>query len=135
MIFAKYSGAMGESGSVSFMFDYVGQIRYPGKAASEDAMFEAAIDAGADNCEFDGNAHIITCASGQFGSVRDALEKKFGQPESARLTWLPKTTTPVNEEQARQLLKLIDALEDNDDVQEVFSNFEIPESLLTALSA
>jgi len=134
-IFSKFSGAMGETGSVSFMFDFVGRITYPAKTASEEAMLDAAIEAGADNCELDGASHIITCASDNFGTVRDALEKKFRAAESAKLTWQPKTTSPVNEEQATQLLKLIDALEDNDDVQEVFSNFEIPETMLAALSA
>jgi len=133
--FTKHGGNLGETGSVSFMFDYVGLITYPAKAASEEKMLDAAIEAGADNCEFDGTTHSITCASDQFGAVRDALEKAFGQAESAKLTWLPKTTTPVSEEQATALLKLIDALEDNDDVQEVFSNFEIPETLLQKLSA
>ncbi len=134
-IFTKYSGTMGETGSVSFMFDFVGAIRYQAKVANEEAMLEAAIDAGADDCQSDASGHTIICASGEFAAVRDALEKKFGAPESAKLTWQPKSTTAVNEEQARQLLKMIDALEDNDDVQEVFSNFEIPESLMTALSA
>ena len=134
--FTKAGGNLGETGSVSFMFDYVGQIRYAAKAASEDAMFEAVIEAGADNCESDSEFHTITCAPDQFGLVRDQLEKKFGAFASAKLTWQPKNTTPVSdEEQARALLKLIEALEDNDDVQEVFSNFEVSESLMTALSA
>lgn len=133
--FSKAGGALGESGSVSFMFDYVGYIRYPMAVASEEKMFEAALEAGAENCENDGAQHSITCAQSDFGSVRDALEKAFGTAESAKLTWIPKNTVPVNEEVAQVLLKLIDTLEDNDDVQEVFSNFEIPESLLDKLSA
>jgi len=133
--FTKLGGAMGESGSVSFMFDYVGRIVYPAKVATEEKMFEVALEAGADNCEFDGTSHIITGASDGFAKLRDALEKAFGAPESAKLTWQPKNTVPVNEEQARALLKLIETIEDSDDVQEVFSNFEIPEMLMTALSA
>ena len=133
--FVKFGGNMGESGSVSFMFDYVGIIRYDAKAGSEEKMFEAALEAGAENCESDSSGHTITCATDQFGTVRDALEKAVGAPLSAKLTWIPKNTNPVSEEQAQQLIKLIDALEDNDDVQEVFSNFEIPEALLAKLSA
>lgn len=133
--FTKLGGAMGETGSVSFMFDYIGQIVYPASAASEEKMFEAALDAGADNCEFDGTSHTISCTLESFPAIRDKLEKAFGAAESAKMLWQPKTTTPVNEEQARALFKMIDMLEDSDDVQEVFSNFEIPESLITALSA
>lgn len=133
--FTKLGGALGESGSVSFMFDYVGLIRYPAAAGSEEKVFEAALEAGADNCESDASGHTITCGVEAFGSVRDKLEKALGAPESAKLSWQPKNTVPVGEENARMLLRLIETLEDNDDVQEVFSNFEIPEALMTALSA
>lgn len=133
--FTKFGGNMGETGSVSFMFDYVGAIIYPAHVADEEKMLEAALEAGADDCAFDGQSHTIICATENFASARDALEKMFGAPASAKLTWKPKNTTPVNEEQARQLLKMIDALDDNDDVQEVFSNFEIPEALLTSLAS
>ena len=133
--FTKYDGNLGESGSVSFMFDFVGLITYPATAASEEKMFEAALEAGADNCELKDDLHIITCASDQLAAVRDALEKPFGTAASAKLTWLPKNLVPVSEEHATQLLKMIEALEDNDDVQEVFSNFEIPEALLQKLTA
>lgn len=134
-IFSKAGGALGESGSVSFMFDYVGVIRYPASAGSEEKVFEAALEAGAENCESAPEGHTITCPQADFGAVRDQLEKTFGPAGSAKLAWLPKNTVPVNEENAQVLLKLIDALEDNDDVQEVFSNFEIPESMLEKLSA
>lgn len=134
-IFTKYSGNMGETGSVSFMFDNVGMVTYPVSVASEEAMFEAALEAGADNCAMSDGIHEITCTVENFGMVRDALEKKFGAPASAKLTWLPKNTVAVNDESAGQILKLIDALEDNDDVQEVFSNFEISEALISKLSA
>lgn len=134
-IFLKHSGNMGETGSVSFMFDNVGMIHYPAAAASEEKMLEIAIEAGADDCQSDSAGHTITCAVDQFGVVRDNLEKALKASGTAKLAWIPKTTTPVNEEQAQQLLKLIDMLEDNDDVQEVFSNFEIPENLMRALSA
>ncbi len=134
-IFGKYHGNMGETGSVSFMFDFIGRITLPGKVANEEQMLEAAIEAGADNCEILDGHHVITCASDQLGAVRDTLEKKFGAPESAKLTWQPKNTVAVNEEHAKQLLKLIEMLEDNDDVQEVFSNFELSEAILQKLSA
>jgi YebC/PmpR family DNA-binding regulatory protein len=130
MAFTKFQGNMGETGSVSFMFDYVGRIAYAKSIASEEQMFEAAIDAGADDCTLEGDQHVLTCSMEAFGPVRDALEKKFGQPASAKLVWLPKNTVAVNEENAQALLKLIDALEDNDDVQEVFSNFELSEELM-----
>ncbi|MEI7668902.1 MAG: YebC/PmpR family DNA-binding transcriptional regulator [Pseudomonadota bacterium] len=134
-IFTKYSGNMGESGSVSFMFERVGFISYPTSKASEDAMLETAIESGADNCESDKEQHQITCSPESFGQVRDELEKKFGEPQAAKLTWLPKTTAPVNEDQARSLLKMLDALEDNDDVQEVFANYEISDEILEKISS
>jgi len=133
--FSKYNGNLGESGSVSFMFDRVGIITYPADKASEDAMLELVIEVGADNCESDKEQHTITCTPESFGQVRDKLEKKLGEPKSAKLTWLPKSGAPINEDQARSLLKMIDVLEDNDDVQEVFANYEIAEDVLEKLSA
>ncbi len=134
-IFTKASGNMGETGSVSFMFDRLALITYPASIASEDAMLEAAIDAGADNVESSKEGHSVTTSVDNFGSVRDILEAKFGAPQSAKIMWLPKTTNSVSEEQAKMLLKMIDTLEDNDDVQEVFSNFEISEEVMERLSA
>ena len=133
--FTKFGGNLGESGSVSFMFDYMGVITYPAAIASEDKMFEVALEAGADNCESNESGHSITCAPDQFAAVRDKMEKAFGAPASAKLVWIPKNTVPVSEEQAIALLKLIETLQDFDDVQEVFSNFEIPEALLQKLTA
>lgn len=133
--FVKNGGNLGESGSVSFMFDYVGVILYPASAASEDAMLEAAIEAGADNCESDAESHTVITSVECFLGVREALDKSFGAALSAKLSWVPKMATAVNEEQAKQVLKLIEALEDNDDVQEVFSNVELPESIVKSLSA
>lgn len=133
--FTKYGGNMGESNSVSFMFDHAGVITYPAAAASEEKMFEAALEAGADDCSFDEAIHTITCAPDRFPAVRDALEKAFGAAESAKLGWQPKNTVAVNEEQAKQLLKMIEVLEDNDDVQDVFSNFEISETLMRTLAS
>ena len=134
-IFSKFGGAMGETGSVSFMFDYIGRITYPLAIATVDGMLETAIDVGAENCETDETSHIITCTLEQFVHVRDGLEKRFGTPESAKMIWQPKNTIAVDEEQAQSLLKMIDAFEDNDDVQEVFSNFEISDAIMQKLSA
>ena len=133
--FTKFGGSMAETGSVSFMFDYIGRITFPLERSTEDGMLDAAIEAGADNCEADGAHHIITTTLETFVGVREALEKKFGAPESAKMIWQPKNTVSVDEETAGSLLKLIDMLEDNDDVQEVFSNFEISDSVLQKLSA
>lgn len=134
-IFTKGGGNMGEMNSVSFMFDRLGVVAYPASASSEDAMLEAAIEAGADNCESAADGHTITCTVESFAAVRDALEAKFGAAASAKLAWIPKTTSPVSEEQAKDLLELIDTLDDNDDVQEVFANYEIADDVLERLSA
>jgi YebC/PmpR family DNA-binding regulatory protein len=134
-IFSKGGGAMGESGSVAFMFSRVGQILYPAKVGSADAMLEAAIDAGADNVESGDELHEITMPVEDFGAARDALEAKFGEPESAKLTWKPQVLTPISGEAAAALLKLIDTLEDNDDVQLVYGNEDIPEAELLRLTA
>lgn len=133
--FTKGGGNLGETGSVNFMFDRVGMILFPAKISTEDAMLEAAIDAGAENCTSSDAGHEITTTPESFIEVREVLEKRFGAPESAKILWQPKTTTAVNEEQARSLLKMIDTLEDNDDVQEVFANYEVPEDILQKLSA
>lgn len=133
--FTKNDGNLGETGSVSFMFENIGEITYSLSAAGEEAMFEAALEAGAENCEQQEEHHVISCAADDFGAVRDALEAKFGEPASAKLTWRAENTTEVNEEQAVTLFKLIETLEDSDDVQEVFSNADIPDAILQKLNA
>jgi YebC/PmpR family DNA-binding regulatory protein len=133
--FSKHGGVLGETNSVSFLFNRVGVIRYPATVASEDAMLEAAIETGADNVETDSEAHEITCAVDDFFTVRDALESRFGPPESAKLDWRPTTQITVDEERAGSVLKLLDVLEDNDDVQNVYANFDIPEAVMQRLSA
>ncbi len=133
--FNKYGGALGETNSVSFMFTRLGVIQYPAAAATADAMLEAAIEGGADNVESSDEGHEVTCAVEDFFSVRDALEEKFGEPASAKLEWRPSTTVPLDEERAAGLLKLMDALEDNDDVQNVYANFDIPEDIMARLGA
>jgi len=133
--FNKHGGAMGESNSVSFMFERKGTVRYPAKAASADAMFEAALEAGADNVESDGEAHEATSAPEDFAQLRDKLEAKFGPPLEARLIWRPMTNVRVDGETAERLLKLIEALEDNDDVQTVSANFDVADDVLARLTA
>lgn len=133
--FTKYGGNMGETGSVGFMFDRVGVITYPKDTTDDEAMFEGALEAGADDCESDEELHYITCALDQFGAVRESLEKQFGESKTAKLVWQPQNTNPINEDQARTLFKLIEVLEDSDDVQEVVANFEVDDAILEALSA
>lgn len=134
-IFTKHGGNLGETGSVNFMFTRVGLITYPAKTAADDVIFEAALEAGAENVESNGELHEITTAADDLHEVSAALATKFGDPESTGFTWIPVTTTPLNEDQARSMMKLVDALEDNDDVQNVFSNFDISEEILTKISA
>jgi YebC/PmpR family DNA-binding regulatory protein len=133
--FTKCGGNLGDPGSVNFMFDHAGVIIYPSSAASEDEMLEAAIESGADNCESDSESHIVTTGIENFLAVREALEKKFKSALSAKISWVPKVTAAVNEEQAKQVLKLVDMLEDNDDVQDVFTNMDIAPDMLEKLSA
>jgi YebC/PmpR family DNA-binding regulatory protein len=131
--FTKYGGTLGETNSVSFLFNRVGQILYPGATASADDMLEAAIEAGADDVRSDEQGHEVLTAVDGLGEVRDALEARFGAPESAKLTWQPLNTIAPDADQAQSLLKLLDVLDDNDDVQTVLGNFDIPEDLLEKL--
>ncbi|MGI4951443.1 MAG: YebC/PmpR family DNA-binding transcriptional regulator [Janthinobacterium lividum] len=133
--FSKHGGALGETNSVSFMFTRLGVIHYPAATADADAMLEAAIEGGADDAASGPDGHEVTCAIEDFFAVRDALESRFGEPASARLEWRPATTVTLDEDSAAALLKLIDALEDNDDVQNVYANFDIPDAVLARLSA
>jgi YebC/PmpR family DNA-binding regulatory protein len=133
--FAKHGGALGETNSVSFLFSRLGVIRYPVATADADAMLEGAIEAGAQNVESDPDGHEITAAADDFFAVRDALEAQFGEPESARLEWRPNTAVALDEERAAAVIKLIDALDDSDDVQNVYANFDIPEAVMQKLSA
>jgi len=133
--FAKHGGNLGETGSVGFMFDRVGEFNYPVDAASADDMLEAAVEAGADDCISDESGHVLICDPTAFSDVRDALEAAMGAPERAALTWRPQNTIEVDADKASTILKLIDALEDNDDVQKVASNFEVSDEVLAQLSA
>lgn len=132
---SKHGGALGETNSVSFMFNRVGEIIYPTSKASPDAMLEAVIEAGGDNVESDETQHVVTCSVEDFGSVRDALEKTFGEPSSAKLSWTPTTMAPVSGDTLQSLMKLLDVLEDNDDVQNVVGNYDISEEDLQKLAS
>jgi YebC/PmpR family DNA-binding regulatory protein len=137
--FSKYGGNLGETGSVSFMWDRVGRILYPASAGSEDAVMEAAIEAGADDVASDlgeeGEGHIIYTTYEDLSAVALALEAVLGAAKSTSVIWKPKTDTPISGDGAVTLLKLIDALDDDDDVQNVWSNEDIPEDELAKLTA
>jgi transcriptional/translational regulatory protein YebC/TACO1 len=119
---------------VSFQFDRIGQIRYGADAATEEAMLEAAIEAGAEDCQSSEDGHEITCAPDDLASVTEALEARFGAPEAALLTWRPQVTVPVEDDKAETLFKLLETLDESDDVQRVVANFEVSESAMAKLS-
>jgi YebC/PmpR family DNA-binding regulatory protein len=133
--FTKAGGNLGETNSVSFMFDRLGQITYPASAASPDAIFEVAVEAGADDVESNAEEHIVSCNPDSLNAVRDALDAKFGAPAAARVVWKPKVLTPVDGAPAEALFKMLEALEDSDDVQNVFANFEVSDDVMARLSA
>jgi YebC/PmpR family DNA-binding regulatory protein len=133
--FTKAGGALGETNSVSFLFDHIGEVVYPATAASAEAMFEAAIEAGADNLESDAEQHVVTCAPEDLNAVRDALEQRFGTASSARFVWRPKTTATIDEATAPSLFKLLETIEDSDDVQNVYANFDVAEDVMARMGA
>jgi YebC/PmpR family DNA-binding regulatory protein len=133
--FSKGGGALGETNSVSFMFERSGQLVYPAKTGSADAMFEAALEAGANDVVSSADGHEIATGAENFAEVRDQLEARFGPAERAKLIWRPRTTVPVDETSADSLFRLIEALEDNDDVQNVFANYDVPESVFERLAS
>jgi len=133
--FTKSGGNLAETGAVSFMFDHVGVIEYDAKAANAEAMFEAALEAGADDVVSNENTHEIYAAQANFGSIAKALEAKFGEPKKASLVWRPQNTVAVDDEQGEKVLKLIENLNDHDDVQNVYANFEVSDALVQKMSA
>jgi YebC/PmpR family DNA-binding regulatory protein len=133
--FAKHGGALGETNSVSFLFNRLGVIRYPASAGTADDVLEAAIEAGAENVDSDAEAHEITTAAEDFFAVRDSLESRLGAPESARLDWRPTTSVSLDEARAAALLKLLEVLDESEDVQNVYANFDIPDAVMQKLSA
>jgi YebC/PmpR family DNA-binding regulatory protein len=133
--FTKAGGALGETGSVSFMWDRVGEIVYPASAGSADAVMEAAIEAGAEDVESDEETHTIYCAFEDMGEVSKTLESALGEASSVKAIWKPQNTIPVDEDRARSLMKLVGVLEDDDDVQNVYANFEVDDETMARLSA
>jgi YebC/PmpR family DNA-binding regulatory protein len=133
--FTKSGGNLAETGAVSFMFDHIGVIEYDAKTASGEAMFEAALDAGADDVVSSEAGHEIYATPDHFGSVAKALEAKFGEPRKASLTWRPQNTVAVDDEQGEKVIKLIDSLNEHDDVQNVYANFEVSDALVQKMSA
>src|SRR5262245_7710587 len=133
--FAKNGGNLAETGAVSFMFDRVGIVEYDAGVASPDAMLEAAIEAGADDVVSNENGHEIYASQESFGSVAKALEGKFGEPRKAALTWKPQNAITLDDAKGGQMLELMAALEENDDVQNVYANFEVSDAVMARASA
>jgi YebC/PmpR family DNA-binding regulatory protein len=133
--FTKSGGNLAETGAVSFMFDRVGVIEYDAAVASGEAMFEAALEAGADDVVSNDGGHEVYAAQDKYASVAKALEAKFGEPRKATLVWRPQNTVAVGDEQGEKLLKLIENLNEHDDVQNVYANFEVSDALVQRMSA
>ena len=133
--FGKHGGNLGETGSVSFMFDRKGEITYPLDAGDEDTIMMAALEAGAEDVEHGEEEHIIYCADTDLNEVSSALEADLGESVSTKLIWKPQTTTELDLEGAQKLMRLIDVLEDDDDVQRVTANFEVSDDVMEQLSA
>jgi YebC/PmpR family DNA-binding regulatory protein len=131
--FTKAGGALAETGAVSFMFDRVGLILFDKSVASDDAMLEAAIDAGADDVVSGADGHEVITALESLRDAQKALEAKFGEPRKASLVWRPQNTIAVDDEAGEKILKLVGVLEENDDVQNVYANFEISDALIAKL--
>jgi YebC/PmpR family DNA-binding regulatory protein len=132
--FAKYGGNLGETGSVSFMWDRVGEIGYPAAAGSEDKVMEAAIEAGAEDVESDEDGHTIYTAFADLSEVAAALEATLGEAKSTNIVWRPKVRTPITGDAASSLMKLLETLDDDDDVQKVYSNEDIDAAELESLA-
>src|SRR5579864_6213606 len=133
-IFTKYGGNLGETGAVSFMFERLGEIAYPREAGSDDAVMEAAIEAGAQDVESDDGGHVIYSAFEDLGAVAEALEAALGPAKSTGVIWKPKTETPIAGDDAARLVKLLEALDDDDDVQNVYGNYQIDDAELERLA-
>src|ERR1700678_4058998 len=131
--FTKAGGALAETGAVSFMFDRVGLILFDKSVASDDAMLEAAIEAGADDVVSGADGHEVITALESLRDAQKALEAKFGEPRKASLVWRPQNTIAVDDEAGEKILRLINTLEENDDVQNVYANFEISDALMAKL--
>jgi YebC/PmpR family DNA-binding regulatory protein len=133
--FSKYGGQMAENGSVSFLFDRVGAITYPLAKGSDDQMLETALDVGANECVTSEDGHEFLTSMEDFAAVRDALEAKLGAPSSAAIVWRPQNSVAVSDEAGEMLMKLVEVLDDHDDVQHVYGNYELSDALMAKLSA
>ncbi|MGR3485712.1 MAG: YebC/PmpR family DNA-binding transcriptional regulator [Paracoccaceae bacterium] len=133
--FGKNGGNLGETGSVGFMFDRKGQVTYPAEIGTPDDVMMAAIEAGAEDVESAEDGHVVWCADTDLAAVSSALEEALGESESTKLVWRPTTTSPVDLEGLEKLMKLVEALEDDDDVQSVTTNFEAPDEVMEAYAA
>jgi len=133
--FAKHGGNLGATGSVAHMFNRIGEISYPASAGSADAVLEAAIEAGADDVQSDDNGHLVISSFDTLGTVAGEIEKILGEPESVKAVWTPIIPAPVDEDGANSIMKLLAALEEDDDVQTVFSNFEVDAETLKKMTA
>jgi len=134
-ILAKAGGNLGETGCVGFMFERVGEINYPADTTDADSMFEAALEAGAEEVESDDDGHAIYSAATDLHAVMSALTEALGsEPESAKLIFKPKEPMELDKEAAEKLMRLLDTLDDNDDVQTVYGNYDIPADVMAALS-
>ncbi len=131
--FSKHGGSLGETNSVSFMFDRIGSMQFPADAASAEDMFEAALEAGARDVETTADGYEIICAPDDFNDVRESLEGRFATPEQAGLTWRPQNTVEVDEDGADKLFRLLEALEESDDVQSVSANFAVSDDIIAKL--
>ena len=134
-LFTKYGGNLGETGSVAFMFNRAGEISYKTGVASADQMLEAAIEAGADDVLSDEDGHVVYCAADSLGDVAAKLSQTLGEPDSSKVVWRPNMTTPLEEERAEALVKLMASLDEEDDIQNVYSNFEVSNEVLSKLTA
>ena len=134
-IFTKAGGNLATTGAVSFMFDHLGVVEYDAKVATADQMLEAAIEAGAEDVISDENGHQIVTKTDTLHEVAKALEAKFGEPRKSGMMWKPQNTVAVDDEAGEKILKLMDALDDNDDVQNVYANFEVSDALVQKMSA
>jgi YebC/PmpR family DNA-binding regulatory protein len=134
-VFTKSGGNLAETGAVSFMFDRVGIVEFDAKVATPDEMLDAAIEAGADDVVSTENGHEIYASPESLRDVAKSLEAKFHEPRRAALAWKPQNTIAVDDEQGEKVLKLMEALEDHDDVQNVYANFEVSDSLVQKMSA
>jgi YebC/PmpR family DNA-binding regulatory protein len=133
--FTKSGGELGATGSATFQFDRIGEITYPASIGNADTVMEAAIEAGAEDVISDANGHTILCAFADLSEVSKALEASLGAPASAKIIWKPQSNVMLDEEKAQSVMKLLGNLEDDDDVQNVYSNFEVSDEVMAKLTA